>query len=101
MSRRTTVVRRSTTGCARTSWGSQKLGMTVQDAIKTMIIGYGSEARKTGLGKADIQAIAAGKYMRYMPSKPALVEARTKHPDRYAAFMEAYSEAPEWEDITE
>ena len=81
--------------------GSLKLGMTEDQAIDTMLMGFGTEAHKKGMTKDDLNDILDGKYYRYEPSKPAIEDAFDNHPDRYEAFMEAYELTPEMEDIVE
>jgi hypothetical protein len=80
--------------------GSVHLGMTAPQAIHTMMIGFGSDISKAGIGKDDIGLIISGKYQRYRPSKPALMEARSTHPERYQEFINAFNAAPDFEDIS-
>jgi hypothetical protein len=80
--------------------GSLKLGLTKQEASRTMLIGFGSEAAKKGIDMHDIDSLINGRYTRYMPSKEALAMARQKHPERYQEFLKAYNDTPAWEDIS-
>ena len=81
--------------------GAKGLGLTEQQAIDTMVVGKGSEYRKRGLNKDDLESVIDGRYYRYEPTKAAIDEVYDKFPERVEAYERALKETPEREDIVE
>ena len=81
--------------------GAKSLGLTEQQAIDIMVVGKGSEYRKRGLSKDDLNSILDGRYYRYEPSESAIDEVYDKFPERVEAYERALKETPEREDFVE